>query len=235
MIKMKNYIYIAALLITTSILAQTTSNLELQQQKIKLALSYNDKAAAADAMYNIIAMEGDKSTYKDSLAYLYFNDAKYVSSFLVTNDILKTKPENIELLEINAISVENMGALDKAVEVYTDLLSKTKNNYHAYKLASLQVAINKPLEAYKSIKKADLLEDTGKIKVNFQVNKNYSQNVDLKPAIAYLEGIILLNLKKETEAKLSFMRAVNLFPDFVLAKSKLTTLENSENLEKKED
>lgn len=232
---MKNYIFIVALLVTTSIYAQTTSTIEVQQQKIKLALSYNDKDAAANAMYSIIAMEGEQSTYKDSLAYLYFNDAKYVSSFLVTNDILKTKPENLELLEINAISVENMGAIDKAIEVYTELLSKTKNNFHAYKLASLQVATNNLLEAYKSIKKADLLEDTGKIKVNFQVNKTYNQSVDLKPAIAYLEGIILLNLKKETEAKLSFMRAVNLFPDFVLAKSKLTTLENSENSENKED
>ena len=228
---MKNYIFIAVLFISTSILAQTTSNLELQQQKIKLALSYNDKEAAASAMYSIIAMEGAESTYKDSLAYMYFNNAKYISSFLVTNDILKYKPDNIELLEMNAISIENMGALDKAIEVYTNLLSKTNNNYHAYKLAGLQVASNKLLDAYKSIKKADLLEDTGKTKVTFQVNKNYNQSVDLKAAIAYLEGIILLNLEKETEAKLSLMRAVNLFPDFVLAKSKLTTLENSEKKE----
>jgi len=228
---MKNYIYIVALLITTSIVAQTSNNIELQQKKIKLALSYNDKVAAASAMFSIIAMEGEQSTYKDSLAYMYFNDAKYISSFLVTNDILKNKPDNIELLEINAISIENMGALDKAVEVYSNLLSKTKNNYHAYKLASLQVATKKFVDAYKSIKGADLLEDSGTIKVNFQVNKNYNQNVDLKAAIAYLEGIILLNMNKETDAKLSFMRAVNLFPDFVLAKSKLTTLENSEKKE----
>jgi len=228
---MKNYIYIVAILITTSIVAQTSNNIELQQKKIKLALSYNDKVAAASAMFSIIAMEGEQSTYKDSLAYMYFNDAKYISSFLVTNDILKNKPDNIELLEINAISIENMGALDKAVEVYSNLLSKTKNNYHAYKLASLQVATKKFVDAYKSIKGADLLEDSGTIKVNFQVNKNYNQNVDLKAAIAYLEGIILLNMNKETDAKLSLMRAVNLFPDFVLAKSKLTTLENSEKKE----
>ena len=86
---MKNYFYIVILLVTTSIGAQTTGNLELHQQKIKLALGYNDKDAAASAMFSIIAMEGEQSTYKDSLAYMYFNDAKYISSFLVTNDILK--------------------------------------------------------------------------------------------------------------------------------------------------
>jgi len=228
---MKNYLYIFSILLATSIMAQSTTNLELEKQKLKLALSYNDKDVAASSMYSIISLEGENSTYKDSLAYLYFNDAKYISCFLITNDILKNKPENIELLEMNAISVESMGALDKAAEVYTRLLAKTNNNYHAYKIAGLQVANKKLEEAYASIKKADQLPDNGKVKVTFKVNKSFNQNVDLKAAIAYLQGIIELNLEKVPEAKLSFMRAVNLFPDFVLAKSKLTTLENSEKKE----
>ena len=229
--KMKNYLYIFSLLLATSLVAQSTTNLELEKQKLKLALTYNDKDVAASAMYSIISFEGDNSTYKDSLAYLYFNDAKYVSCFLITNDILKNNPENVDLLEMNAISVESMGALDKAIEVYSSLLAKTNNNYHAYKIAGLQVASKKLNEAYVSIKKADQLPDDGTIKVTFQVNKNFNQNVALKAAIAYLQGIIELNLEKPTEAKLSFMRAVNLFPDFVLAKSKLTTLENTEKKE----
>jgi tetratricopeptide (TPR) repeat protein len=95
-------------------------------------------------------------------------------------------------------------------------------------LAGLQLALNKFDEALVSVKKADELPDAGTIKVTFQVNKNYNQNVDLKAAIAYLEGIISLNLEKNKEAKTSFERAVKLFPDFVLAKSKLTTLDIKE-------
>ena len=98
---------------------------------------YGDNAVAAASMYAIINIEGPQSTYKDSLAYMYFNDAKYISSFLVTNDILKYKPDNLELLEINAISVENMGALEKAVEVYSNLLSKTKKNKYTKKVSLL--------------------------------------------------------------------------------------------------
>jgi len=163
--------------------------------------------------------------YKDSLAYLYFNERNYVSCFLVTKDVLKNKPQNVELLEMNAISLESIGALEQSIESYKTLLLKSNDNYHAYKIAGLQLAMKKYDEALVSIKKADQLADDGKMNVTFQVNKNYNQNVPLKPSISYLQGLIELNLDKRTEAKISFERAVKLFPEFVLAKSKLTTLE----------
>ncbi len=225
---MKNLIYILAFISATSAIAQSTSSIEFEKQRLKQALAYSDEAVAANSMYNIIAIEGPQSTYKDSLAYLYFNGRNYISCFLVANDILKSKPENIEFIEMKAISLESMGAIEKAIETYTELLSKTNNNFHAYKLAGLQLSINKFDEAFASVKKADQLPDSGTVKVTFQVNKNFNQSVDLKAAIAYLEGIIAMNLDKKTDAKVSFDRAVQLFPDFVLAKSKLTTLEIKE-------
>ena len=225
---MKNLIYILTFIITTTAIAQTSNTIALEKQKLKQALAYGDKVVAASSMYNLISMEGPHSTYKDSLAYLYFNGRNYISCFLVTNDILKTNPEKLELLEMSAVSLESMGAIAKASEVYATLLSKTTNNYHAYKLAGLQLAQNKFEEAYVSIKNADQLSDAGTVTVTFQVNKNYNQNVNLKAAIAYLEGIIALNLKKDNEAKISFNRAVQLFPEFVLAKGKLESLTTKE-------
>ncbi|WP_298287388.1 hypothetical protein [uncultured Lutibacter sp.] len=222
---MKQLLYIFSFVLATTAIAQNTTSTELQKQKIKQALAYGDKIIAADAMYSIVAIEGPQSTYKDSLAYLYFNARNFVSCFLVTNDILSYKENNLELLEMKAVSLENMGALDKAKETYASLLTKTNNNFHAYKIAGLELALNKFEEALVSIKKADQLPDDGKLSVTFQVNKNYNQNVSLKAAIAYLEGLTYLNLKKDKEAKASFERAVQLFPEFVLAKSKLTTLE----------
>ncbi len=225
---MKNLLYIFSFVLATTAMAQTTNTIEIEKQRLQQALDYGDKVVAANSMYNIISMEGPQSTYKDSLAYLYFNGRNYVSCFLVLNDILKNKPDNIELLEMKAISLESMGVNEKASDAYNELLSKANNNYYAYKLAGLQLSLNKFEEAYLSVKKADELPDTGAINVTFQVNKNYNQNVDLKAAIAYLEGIIAMNLEKNKEAKISFERAIKLFPDFVLAKSKLSTLNTSE-------
>jgi tetratricopeptide (TPR) repeat protein len=222
---MKNYIYILVCIFTTSALAQNISTIELEKQKLKQALSYSDQTVATSAMYNIISLEGPQSSYKDSLAYMYFNARNYVSCYLVAEDILKYKPNNEELIEMKAVSLETMGALEKAIESYNLLLSKSNNNYHAYKIAGLQLALKKYDEALSSIKKAASMADNEKVSVSFQINKNYNQNVQLKPAIAYLEGLIYLGKEMEKEAKASLERAVQLFPDFVLAKSKLATLE----------
>ncbi|MDP2069668.1 MAG: hypothetical protein Q8K04_11990 [Lutibacter sp.] len=227
---MKRFFIIISFFMAAVSMAQTANGVAFEQQKMKQALAFGDKNVAANAMYSIILLEGPKSVYKDSLAYLYFNDRNFISCFLVTNDILKTNPGNLDLLEMNAISLESMGATEKAVEAYQNLFTKTNNNYHAYKLAGLQFGLGKFEEAYASIKKADKLPDDGSVKITFQVNKNYNQNVDLKAAIAYLEGIIATNLSKNAEAKLSFERATKLFPEFVLAKTKLDAL----NAEKKE-
>jgi len=221
---MKNVLYILTFIITTVAISQTTNSLDLEKQKLRQALVYGDINVAASSMYAIINLEGPKSNYKDSLAYLYFNKRNYSSCFLVTDDILKYKPTNLELLEMKAISLESLGAYGKAIEVYENVLTITNNNYHAYKLAALQLALNKFEEAYVSIKKANQLPDEGTVKITFQVNKNYNQNIDLKASIAYLEGIIAMNLEKAEDAKLSFERAVKLFPDFVLAKGKIESL-----------
>lgn len=222
---MKNLLYIFTFIITASAIAQTANTITSEKQQLKQALAYGDKVVAASRMYAIISLEGPQSTYKDSLAYLYFNSRNYISCFLVTNDILKNKPNNMELLEMQAVSLESMGAIEKAKEAYSTLLIRTNNNYHAYKLAGLQLTLNKFDKAFISIKKAEQLPDDGSIEVTFQVNKNYNQNVGLKAAIAYLEGIIAMNLDKKNEAKLSFQRAIKVFPDFVLAKGKLSALE----------
>lgn len=222
---MKNIIYIFTFIIATTAIAQTSNTVEFEKKKIKQALSYGDKTIAASSMYSIINLEGPQSSYKDSLAYLYFNNRNYVSTFLVTNDILKNKPDNVELLEMQAISLESMGATKKASESYITLLEKSNKNYHAYKLAGLQFRLNEFDKAFSTIKKADQLADNGTMKITFQVNKTYNQNIDLKAAIAYLEGIIAINLKKTDEAKISFTRAIKIFPDFVLAKGELSKLE----------
>lgn len=224
---MKKLIYIFSFVLATSAIAQGTTSIAFEQQKLNQAKAYNDESMITSAIYNIIALEGPQSSYKDSLAYIYYNRRNYVSCFLVANDVLKTKPGNLELTEMMAYSLENMGALDKAKETYAELFAKTNNNYDGYKLASIEFRMNKNEEALATIKKTRQLPDDGKIQVTFQVNQNYNQNVELKAAISYVQGLIEQSLDKSEEAKASFENAIRLFPDFVLAKSKLEILNGS--------
>ena len=161
----KNLIYILTFIITTTAIAQQSTTIAFEKSKLQLAKSYNDENTITSTIYNIIALEGPQSTYKDSLAYIYFNKRNFVSCFLVTNDLLKTKPDNLELLEMNAVSLESMGALEKSLEAYEKIFTKTNDNYQGYKLASIQFRMNKNEDAYATIKKADqiLVIEAGKI------------------------------------------------------------------------
>jgi len=222
---MKNLIYIFTFILASTAIAQNTTSIAFEKQKMQQAKMYNDESIILNSMYSLIAMEGPESSYKDSLAYVYFSKRSYVSCYLVTNDLLKTKPDNVELLEMSAVSLESMGALEKSKEAYVKLLSKTNDNYHAYKLAGLEFRMKQNEAAYATIKKADQLVDKGELKVTFQVNENYNQNIELKAAISYLEGLIAVSLKKNAEARVNFERAIALSPDFILAKSKLEILD----------
>ncbi|MEZ4841778.1 MAG: hypothetical protein R2821_09820 [Flavobacteriaceae bacterium] len=111
---------------------------------------------------------------KDSLAYLYFNSRKYSSCFMVCSDILTKDSNKQDILEMQAISLENLMALEKAAQVYAKLVTKSNNNYHAYKLANIYYVLNYD-QALMAIKKAEELKDTGEVKISYAINKNYSQ------------------------------------------------------------
>jgi tetratricopeptide (TPR) repeat protein len=221
---MKNLIYIFTFIITSTVIAQNTSSVAFEKQKLNQAKVYGDEDVMAASIYNIIVLEGPTSSYKDTLAYVYFNKRNFVSCYLVVNDVLKLKPDNIEMLEMKAISLESMGAIDKAKESYEVLLQKNNNNYTAYKLASLEFRMNQNEAAYATIKKAAQLPGNKEMNVTFQVNENYNQNVPLNASIPYLQGLIAQSLNKPGDAKASYEKAIELYPDFVLAKSKLEIL-----------
>jgi len=215
------YITLSAFLAVATFYAQNTADITLDKVVLKQALRYADMDVAKKSMYDIIAKEGNNSTYKDSLAYLYFNDRKFASCFMVCTDILSKDATKQDVMEMQAISLENMGAIDKAAQAYAKLTVTSGNNYHAYKLANLYFAAKKYDEAYKAVEKALELKDTGEIKVSYAVNKNYQQQVVLLAAISNLKGLIEFEQDKMDLAKASFEKAVQLQDDFVLAKENL--------------
>ena len=220
----KYYITLSALLAFVSFYAQTTKDITLDKTVMKQALRYGDNIIAVNSIYQIIAKEGATSVYKDSLAYLYFAGRNYSSCFMVCSDILSRDGTKLPILEMQAVSLEGLGAVDKAAQVYAKLVVKSNNNYHAYKLANLYFALKKYDEAYKAIQKAQQLKDKGTIKVTYAVNKNYNQQVSLLAAISNLKGLIEFEQGKNELAKASFKKAVDLQEDFVLAKENLQAI-----------
>ncbi len=221
---MKNsLLVVVATLIFSMNYAQSNKAEEIKREKeiLNKAKLFGDQAVAIKSIYALIVLEGENSTYKDSLAYSYFSARNYGPCFMVTSEVLKREPKHIDMLEMNGISLESLGALEKAAEVYTRLLSITNNNYHAYTIANLNYRMKKYDEAYLAIKKAETLNDKGEIKVTFSINQSHTQQVELLAAIPYLKGLIELGLKNEDAAKISFAKAIKIQPEFVLAKENL--------------
>lgn len=196
----------------------------LEKSVIENAKYIGDPNVATYSMYKLIALEGENSTYKDSLALIYFSSRKFASCFLMAGEVLKRDPKNVQMLELKAVSLESLSALDKSMEAFAELFAVTNNNYHGYSLAKLQYSLKNYEEAYKTINKVEGLNDPGTVNVTFSINQNHTQQIELLAAIPYLKGLIEEELNKDTEAKLSYQKALKIQPEFVLAKEKFENL-----------
>jgi len=210
--------------ITVQAQSDKAEALRLEKQVVEMAKRVGDPAVVKQGFYRIVAIEGESSTYKDSLAYVYFSARQYGPSFLMADEVIKRDPDHLEMLEIKAASLESLGAIDKSAEAYDQLFARSNNNFHGYNLAKLQFSLKKYEEAYKTIQEVEKLNDTGKYKITFSINANHVQQVELLAAIPYLKGLIEEELQKKPEAKVSYEKALKIQPDFVFAKERLEGL-----------
>jgi tetratricopeptide (TPR) repeat protein len=220
------YTVLVFVMIGVSAIAQSSKEeaIAIEKKIISKAKRIGDPVVASYSMYKLIALEGENSTYKDSLTYMYYSAGKYGSCFMMANEVLKRDPKNEDILELKASSLESLGALDKAMEVFAELFALSNNNYHGYNLSKLQLSIKKFEDAYTTIKKVEGLNDSGKVSVTFSINQTHTQQIELLAAIPYLKGLIEEELDKNDEAKLSYQEALKIQPEFVLAKEKLDRL-----------
>lgn len=226
-----NLVLIVSLLVLNIGFAQNSKSeaIAIEKQILKYSKLNSDASVTTNSLYRIIALEGENSTYKDSLAYVYYSTRKYAPSFMVASDVLKRDPKNINMLEIQAVSLETLGAIKKGVESYEKLFAITNNNFHGYSLAKLQYSIKKYDEAFATILKTEKLNDSGNYRVTYAINKTHSQQIELIAAIQYLKGLISKELKKDDIAKISFEKAIKIQPEFVLAKESLEALNENNN------
>ena len=187
------------------------------KKTIKQALKYNDVQTAINNIHKIIVLEGENSTYKDSLAIVYYQSGNFMSSHLLSKELLQSKPKNKQLLEINAISLQKLNAVKEAIEAYEKLFFETNNMIHGYQLANLQYGIKRLTEAKLTIDKTLKSNVIEKAFIQFPIDKKQNQNVPLKAAAYNLQGLIAFELKEYTQANTSFEDALKIMPKFALA------------------
>ncbi len=213
-------------LITVSVFGQVNNeSIAFEKKVLEKAKLYSDVSMVKSSMLRLVMLEGENSTYKDSLAFLYFSERAYPSSFMISQEVLKREPGNIKMMEIEAFSLESIGAYDKAIESFKKLFARTNNNYYGFSLANLQYVMKDYSGSYATLLQVEKLNDTGNYTVSYAINQTHKQEVELIAAIQYLKGLCAVQLKQNPVAKTSFEKAITNQPDFVLAKEALANLQ----------
>jgi tetratricopeptide (TPR) repeat protein len=123
-------------------------------------------------------------------------------------------------LEIAAYSLEQVGAIDRALPHFESLHLLTGDNFSLYKSGFLQYQLKRYDEAMNS---ANMLIKNAKPdeKIGFPKSQTETIEVGMKAAALNLKGMIYLDKGSKTEAKTAFQEAVQLEPNFELAKENL--------------
>lgn len=193
---------------------------DVQSRVYKTALKNYDLQAATIALYNMQALKPERTDLNDSLALLYFAGERYAQAYIIGEEILKTNPKRSDILELVAVSKQNLGLIKEALADYEKLYSNEKSVYYLYQTATLQYQLKRYGECVASIDQILASADADKQKVTIRLQQG-SQEVPMKAAAYNVKGICATELNQEEAARQNFSKALELFPDFALAKGNL--------------
>lgn len=194
---------------------------ESDQRIYQMALRYNDLPVARTKLFELMERNPTNNRYPELLATLYFDAGQYTSAAVAAIDLLERNDQNVTGLEIAAYSLEQLGAVDRALPNFERHYLLTGNLFSLYKSAYMQYSLDKEEEALNSVNM--LIKDrksTDEI-IGFPTAGNNTQEVSLKAAALNLKGMIYIARKDKTEALEALNQALELAPNFELAQENL--------------
>lgn len=190
----------------------------------EMALRYNDISVAKMKLYELMERNPKNIRYPELLASIYFEMEQYSSSALVALDVLERDDKHIPSLEIAAYSLEQLGALDRALPHFESLYLLGGDLFSLYKTCYLQYSLKKYDEALNSVNMLIKNKKSAEEKLNFPKEDNSSQEITMLAAAQNLKGLIYKDQGSNSEAKTAFEEALNANPDFELAQKNLASL-----------
>lgn len=192
--------------------------------KYATAVQWSDYEVAKDALYDLIVLNPGNDSLIYDLAIFYYQNQKYPSAVLVSQELLKRNPKNTGALEIAAAGYESLGVADKSLQSYESLYLLNNNSATLYKMAFLQYRLKRYKECLTS---ADILmsgKDAETMKITYSDAQNKTKEYSLKVALLNLKGMVAQDQGDKINAKKFYDQALALAPDFALAKDNLSKL-----------
>jgi tetratricopeptide (TPR) repeat protein len=189
------------------------------------AIKYSDVNQAVNSLYNLCVMVPQDDSLLYQLAFLYFDQQNYVSAVMTLNDVMLLNPNNLGAQEMKAISLDRLGAKDKALEEYESLYLKNNNISFLYKMALSQYELKRYKECITNIN--IMLEGSAVDEelLIFSNADNQQQEIPMRAAILNLRALVEQDQGNKEEARKYYNEALVIAPDFYLCKENLRKLD----------
>lgn len=210
--------------------ADTESNRkrnEADQRVFQMALRYNDLPVARMKLYELIERNPTNLRFQELLATLYFDANQFTSAAVAAMDLLEKNDKNVTALEIAGYSLEQIGALDRAMPYFESHYLLTGTLFSLYKTAYMQYSLDRYEEALNS---ANMLIRDAKSStemLNFTKADETVQEVSIKAAALNLKGLVYMAENNVEEAQAAFMQSLELAPGFEMAQINMRELRNA--------
>lgn len=191
------------------------------------AAQINDWEVAITALHNMLAIRPERSDLLDSLALTYYNNQQFVQSKLVASTVTQGNPGNLTMWLISAMSNEKLGLVKDALRDYEQLYARTTDLYYLYQVIVQQYALKRYGECTANIDRVLGMEEADDEKVTLYFNKE-QQEVPMKAAVLNLKGVIALEMGNAEFARTCFQDALEIMPNFELAKGNLESMDKEE-------
>lgn len=213
------------LLVALSIGANAQTSFLIQHKAVfTQSLKAGDITTAIQAANYIVAADA-KSTYRDSLAVLYYNANKLDAAYFWASDVLKQKPKDITMLEVKAASLKLGNQPIPAIEAYTQLFGLKKDAVYGYELMNLQYGVQRLMECASVAEQTlNVAKIDSNLVMNYSIDGKTKKQTPLKAAIFNLYGLALGDLKKLPEAEKAFEQALQIDKEYALAQKNLDAL-----------
>lgn len=201
----------------------STSNTAQLEKLYRTSYDLKDIPTAITAAHLILAQDSTNGL-RDSLPAMYMAVQNVDACLATTEDALKRKPEDEELLKYKLLCLEQMGEVDQLFELANALYAKTGKAEYIYKVASVQLVTGKLKEASNTIAEMQEKYKDSKDSVDIFIDQAQSQRVPVTAACWNMRGYMHIQNQKYQQAAEAYEKAIQIFPDFVMARRNLQQL-----------
>ncbi|WP_416440603.1 tetratricopeptide repeat protein [Phnomibacter sp. MR] len=227
---MKKNILLAFVLLTTAqAFAQTKTDSTQQQQAYmnmyRRSLEYDDMSSAAYALTGYL-MHGGAAQFKDTLAVVYYRLGNLNGAYKMANEINQANPKDITALTLLADITGRAGDTKASLDWYEKLCALSPEPYNFYQLATRQFLLERIGECKASLNK--VVADSAKArqeKVSLEISAGNNEAVPVLAAAYNMLGALAFREKQNAEAKRFYELAVKEFPEFVIARQNLQSMQ----------